>query len=410
MTEISAMELLPPELQLKILLNANTPEDLYALIQASPRLFLVFLLNKDTILTAVARQQFHPAVIPDALFFAKIAQLEQPLPRDTVLELLRTDPGDMHEETVLPIPLSVAMCKLARNVKFFIEDYARNTLPLMKDLGRSSTVDVLTEYSSDNPVSYSQLSDSEIGRLQRAFCRFEIYRYLFARCSSEIDHSARNCFHMPSLDSEEQATMFLRSFPDFQIAELNCVRDYLYRRLRGLLSQLEDEAVNTLPPETFDFSEEGDVESAEWDSGVWLFCRSGKTYQNQHIEHLLSLGLSYIRRIFQSTGEEQRSLFIRHINIAVINHMENDFITRALEMSGFNPAGKDVPLLPKTDPPFVYETNADVALDIPDAWQWAYPRAPPPLLSDFVDKGLRDWGFVFWDFGRLDESGVLERR
>ena len=410
MTEMNALEMLAPELQLKVLLNADTPEDLHALIQASPRLFHIFLLNKNIILAAVARRQFHPAVILDALFFAKIAQLEQPLPRDTVLDLCRTYPGDLHEGTVLPIQLSVALCKLARNVKFFIEDYTRNTLPLMEDLGRSLAVDVLTEYRPENPVSYSQLSESETGRLQRAFCRFEIYRYLFARCSPELDHSVRNCLYSPSLGPEEQASLFLRKCPDFQVAELNCVRDYLYRRLRGIFSQLEDEAVNTLPPETLDFGEEGDVESDEWDSGVWLFCKSGKAYQNQHLEHLLSLGLSYIRRIFQSTGEERRNLFIRHINIAVINHIESDFITSALEVSGFNPVAKDVPLLPETDPPFVYETNADVELDIPDAWQWAYSRAPPSVLSDFLDKGLRDWGFVFWDLGRLRESGVLERR
>ena len=407
MTEMSALELLAPELQLRVLLNADTPEDLHALIQAAPRLFHVFLLNKDTILAAAARQQFHPAVISDALFFAKIAQFEQPLPRETVLELCRTYPGDLHDDNILPIPLSLTLCKLARNIKFFIQDCARNTIPLMEGLGKSLAVDVLTEYEQ-NPCS--ELSDSETGRLQRAFCRFEIYRYLFARCSSEFDHNVQNCPDMPSLRVEEQVSQFLLKLPDFQVVELNCVRDYLYRRLRGIFSRLEDEAVNSLPPETLDFGEEGDVESAEWESGVWLFCKSGKAHQNEHLEHLLSLGLPYIRRIFSSTGEEQCSLFIRHMNKAVINHLESDFITSALEASGFNPLGKDVPLLPETDPPFVYETNADVELDIPDAWQWAYPRAPPSILSDFLDKGLRDWGFVFWDLGRLRESGILAQR
>ena len=407
---MSALELLAPELQLRILLNADTPEDLHALIQAAPRLFHVFLLNKDTILAAVARRQFHPAVISDALFFAKIAQLEQPLTRETVLKLCRTYPSDLHDETILPIPLSVTLCKLARIIKFFIEDYAKNTIPLMEGLGKSLAVDVLTEYEPENPVSYSELSDSETGRLQRAFCRFEIYRYLFARCSSEFDHNVRNCPDMPSLSPEEQASQFLLKLPDFQVAELNCVRDYLYRRLRGIFSRLEDEAVNSLPPETLDFGEEGDVESAEWESGVWFFCKSGKAHQNKHLQHLLSLGLPYIHRIFQSTGEKQCGLFIRHMRIGVINHLESDFITEALEASGFNPVGKDVPLLPETDPPFVFETNADVELDIPDAWQWAFPRAPPTMFSDFLDKGLRDWGFVFWDLGRLRKSGILEQR
>ena len=403
-----ALETFAPELQLQVLLNADTPEDLHALIQASPRHYQVFLLNRDTILSAVARRQFHPAVISDALFFAKISQLEQPLPRDIVLESCRSYTGELHEGTVIPIPLSVALCKLARNLRFFIQDYAHNTLPLMTDLGRSLDVDVLPEYQPENPVSYSQLSDSEIGRLQRAFCRFEIYRHLFARCSSERNHNLHQCAHRPPLTPAEQASLFLQRFPDFQVTEVNCIRDYLYRRLRGIFSQLEEDAFATLPPETFVFDQEGDVEYEEWSSGVWFFTKRGKNYQNPHIEHLMSLGLAYIRRIFESTGEEQKNLFIR--DGAVVIHAEKDFITSALDLLDFNPAAKDVPLLDETDPPFVYEVNAKVELDIPDAWQWAYPQGPPVKLSEFYTKGLRDWGFVFWDMARLRESGILERR
>lgn len=404
------LEMFAPELQLRILSNVNTPGDLHALIRASPRLYQVFLHNKDTVLSAVARRQFHPAVISDALFFAKISQLEQPLSRETVLNLCKKYPGEQYEGTVIPVPLSTALCKLARTVRFFIQDYARNTLPLMADLGKSLDVDVLPEYPAGNHPSTSPLSESETGRLQRAFCRFETYRYLFARCSPKIDHDVRDCAHTPSLTPAEQASTFLEQFQDFQVTEINCIRDYLYRRLRGIFNRLEDEAVETLPTETFIFDQEGDVESEEWSSGVWLFTNSGKSYQHPHIEHLMSLGLEYIRRIFESTGEEQKTLFIRHIDIAVVNHIERNFITRAIDSLGFNPAGKDMPVLDETDPPFVYEVNPDVELDIPDAWQWAYPLGPPVKLSDFYSKGLRDWGFVFWDMDRLRESGILEQR
>lgn len=412
MAKGSALETLAPELQLRILRDASTPDDLHALIQASPRLYQVYLLNKDIVLAAVARGQFHPAVMPDALIFAKIAQLKQPLSRDIAVKVCESYPEVLEElqETNTTIPRSVALCKLASNVGFFIEDYVRNTLPIMKGLGRSLDLDILPEYRPVYPVSYFKLSDSETGRLQRAFCRFEIYRYLFARCSSELDHDLRECSIDPSLPPAEQASLFLHQFPDFQIAEIICIRDYLYRRLRGICSRLEDEAVATLPPETFIFGQEGDAEADEWTSGAYLFTNNGKAYQNDHLEHLMSLGLSYIRRIFESNGEEQKKLFIRHMPRDVIQHLETQFITRALEFLGRNPAHGDIPLLAKTDPPFVYEINADAELDIPDAWQWAHPRAPPFYLKDSAMKGLRDWGFVFWDFDRLHESGILELR
>ena len=410
MAEDSLLEILAPELQLQILFKADTPKDLHALIHTSPRLYQVYIHNKDTILSTVARRQFHPAVIHDALFFAKISQLEQPLSRDTVLELCKTYSAEVCEGKNLPVSMSVALCELASNVKFFIEDYARNTLPILEGLGRSLDLEVLPEYLPENLISHSRISDSEIGRLQRAFCRFEIYRYLFARCSSTIDHELRRCAHEPSLDPADQAELFLERFPDFQVTEINCIRDYLYRRLRGVFSRVEDMAADTLPADTFIWGPGVDWEGDSWASGVWLFTNSGKHYQDQHIEHLMSLGLSYIRRIFSSTGEEQKTLFMRHNRANVLNHAESDFITTALGCLGPNPARGDTPLLAKTDPPFKYERNSDVELDIPDAWQWAHPRAPPLMLSDFCEKGLRDWGYVFWDFDRLQESGILQRR
>lgn len=411
MAKMSALEMLAPELQLQILFYANTPDDLQALIRASPRLCQVYLLNKDTVLSAVARRQFHPAVISDALFFAKISQANQPLSRDIVLELCETYSSDLHDGTTVPIPMSVALFKLASNVKFFIKDYARNTLPIMEGLGQALDVEVLTEYWPEMHVHYPELSDSEVGRLQRGFCRFEIYRYLFARCSSELDHdrAIQPCLETPSLTPAEQAGSFLRKFPDFQVTEINCIRDYLYRRLRGICSRLEDKAADTLPPETLMFDQHSDVESAEWASGLYLFTENGKTYQDDHLEHLMSLGLAYIRQIFESTDEKQKALFIRHTEREIILHLETEFITRALESAGRNPARGDILLLAKMDPPFVYKINADAELDIPDAWQWAHPRAPPMLLTNDM-KGLRDWGYVFWDFDRLRESGILSRR
>ena len=410
MANMSALELLAPELQLQILFNAATPDYLHALIQASPRLYQVFLLNKDTILSAVARRQFHPAVMSDALFIVEISKLRRPLSRDTVIELCRIYPGELDDGLTFPMTISVALCKLASNLRFFIEDYARSTLPIMEGLGQSLKIDVLSEYTPENPVSYSKLSDSELGRLQRAFCRFEIYRHLFARCSPELDHDPRKCSSRERLTPAEQARLFLEKFPDYQVTEINSIRDFLYRRLRGICSRLEDQAVDTLAPETFIYDEGIDIETAEWNSGVYLFTNNGKDYQDEHLEHLMSLGLAYVRRIFESTGEEKKVLFIRHIPGSLFQHLESEFITRAIDFLGRNPARGDIPLLAKDDPPFVYEINADVELDIPDAWQWAHPRAPPLELKDGSQKGLRDWGYVFWDLHRLRESGILERK
>lgn len=409
MPEDCTLDTLLPELQLHLLFVSDTPDNLHNLIHASPCLYQVFLLNKENILSAMARQLFHPAVLPEALTFAKISQLKQPLSREDARSFSHIKPCKLREweDETSSASESAALCKLASSVNYFVEDFARNTLPIMKAVGQSQDVEVLTEYKSGELMAHSRLSRSEIGRLQRAFCRFETYRYALARCSTALNHDNTDCGLDPSIDSEEQAILYLEKYADYQITEIHCVRDYIFRRLRGVCSQLESEAVDALISEDFEFDEkECDVECAELDSGLYLFTDSGKSWQKAHLEHLMSLGLPYIRQILESTGKKRRDLFIRHIPNAVLNHLETNFMTEAIERLGRNPARESMSLL--ADRPSEYEFHQEHELEVPEAWKWAYPDVPPILLRDSSLKGLRDWGFVFWDYERLQKSGILE--
>ena len=416
MSHNCTLEDLEPELQRDIMLEATTPSQIFNLVKASPRFYHVFVLNKQFILSTVARRQFHPAVLPEALTFAKILQFGQQFSRETAMRFCKIDASELHDwrTRITPISESVALCKLAGNLKFFIEDYTRNTLPILERLGES--LDQVyepylePEYWPEKPVLYSDLSKTEIGRLQRAFCRFEIYRQLFARCSTEWDHGVRECASTPAMSPEEQANLYLANLPDYQIAEINCIRDYLIRRLRGICTQLEDEAFKTLSPETLIFDEDGDAETDQWSSGFFLFTEDGKYRQNHHLEYLLTLGLPYIRRIFESTGDERKALFIRDTGSCLIRHLQPwKFLTQALECLDRNPAWVDSRSSAETDSPLPSRCKQEIELDIPAAWSWANPRGPPIMLSDKDFKGLRDWGYVFWDFDRLRTSGILGR-
>lgn len=70
---------------------------------------------------------------------------------------------------------------------------------------------VLLEYWPETFISYSKLSKSDTGRLQRAFCRFESYELLFARCSSEIDRDLQDCAKLVSFLKNLQISRSLRS-------------------------------------------------------------------------------------------------------------------------------------------------------------------------------------------------------
>ena len=411
----SALEVLQPELQQQVLLQVQTPKDLHAIMKASPRLFQVYSLNKERTLSTIARRQFHSATLPDALRLVKLAQMQRSLCSEEVRNLCGIDSAQISERqnAISLVSESVALCKLAECIKFFINDYARNTIPVMEERGRSLAHTVQPEYPPDDSHSCSRLSDSEHGRLQRAFCRFEVYRHLFAKCRPGFDHTLQACLQSPPLEPEEQARLYLGQLPDFQITEINCVRDYLFRRLRGICSALERQAMETLSPRDFVFDSQGcDVETSEWYSNVYIFTNTGKSHQDCYFEHLISLGLPYIRQLIEANGEKRMTLFTQdsYAQNGLIDHISKPkFITEAFECleKTKNPASDGVELLRESDPPYVYEINLHGGLGTPDGWQWAHPRAPPFMLSDYDEKGLRDFGYVFWDLDRLSRSGML---
>ncbi len=204
----SALELLSPELQQKILLQSETLDNLYALIRSSPRFYQVFRLNRETTLSSIALCQFHPAVQSEAVAIAKLEQLQRLSEQDAqsqrhiAMSFCDKFPTQI-QQWCGSGEVSVDLCKIDRTMKFFTSDYARSTLPILEQLGHSRDLEILSENRPYNHFSYPQLSSTEIGRLQRAFCRFELYRCLFSRCSQDPYHGAHKCIYPAPLTTTE---------------------------------------------------------------------------------------------------------------------------------------------------------------------------------------------------------------
>lgn len=414
MAEGSTLEVLSPELQQKILLHLDSLDTLYALIRASPRFLQVFRLSRDTTLSTIVLGQFHPAVQPEAIAVAKLAHLQQQSQqdsqskRDTAIEFCRTFHLQPHlwcDSSGIG-PFVTQLCKLERIIRFFLGDYARNTLPIMDQLGQSQNLDILPVYPPYSQDFPPKLSFTETGRLQRAFCRIELYRRLFSRCSHESPNGLHTCLRDPPLESAEQATLFLRGLPPFQITEVGCVRDYLFRRLRGIFDDLENEAVRTIPVKAMTFKRYD--EAARWRSPLYVFTTQAQHQQSEHLEHLISLGLPYIKQIIQSNGDKQRDLFLHYVYSSVLCHFERNFLSKALQDLGQNPSFRDYNLSDrKTD--FTPACDEDGYSELPQGWLWGHYQREPYLVYDTGHKGLRDLGYVFWDYDRLQDSGILRR-
>ena len=411
----SALELLLPELQRRILLQLESFDTLYALILASPRLYQVFRLNRKVVLSEVARQQFDPAAISTALAIERLYQIEDPpFSRDTLLQFLSSfDELDSSHDSVIPLPISTKMGKLDGTLRFFTDDYAQNTLPILTELKDLDRRTIRASYNQVLSTSGLCISKSESSRLRRAFRRFEVYRQLFSRCSSNLDHELRQCSYEPSLTAYEQAENFFQDMPAYQVTEIACIRDYLHRRLRGVFDEVEDKIVQKLQEGCPNPGDQHQGLNWLWDNGArhqymaddeHYFGYSGKYKQIYHIEYLLSLGLPYIRKILESSGDERQDLLLRNDDYRCNAQFEDSFITAALGLDMESMVGEHYG--DGTDFDSCLDENS--RMDVPPGWLWAHSANTYNGLVCYYEKGLRDWGYVFWDLTRLRETGVMD--
>lgn len=412
MAEPCRLETISPELQLQIILQCQNTYDLNALIRASPRLYQVLRTNKQVALSVIARRQFYPSTMLEALAVSRLSECQHPLSRDVTLKFIATSRPEYlgRLDSISPLSTSTTLLNLHSVINFFIDDYARNNLPVLAKWKAYQDFAIAPDYQMCDPASQPLLSESEYARLQRAFCRFEIYRHLFTRCSTDTeydpDRDFPECSWNPDVTIPEQAD-YLQTYPQSEIEEINCIRDYFHRRLRGVFDRVEDEALLRLQAGGFQLLQESLFQDGAYcDSYLSGFGSYEKSHQKYHIEHLLSLGLPYLRRILESTGTEREDLFIRGVGGLTLMHREENFLTAALETLSYRPNDTDASL--QIDRP----TSADLSPSLEQScgWLWAHGDKPHWMVVDSASKGLRDWGYVFWDETRLRESGILSQK
>lgn len=399
-----SFELLSAELQIQIMKQLDTIDALHAVIRASPRLYQVFRINKAKILSRVARKGFHPTTLLEALSVARLSQWGHPLPKETAMAFLRTPLEERKRRLFPPTPISqsISLCKLEKRIRFFVEDYARETLPILGNL--AVYWPLATDHDPEHAENTAEVSMSEFGRLQRAFCRYELYSQLFAQCSGEYEecHWSRDM-----ISATEQAQLFLLKYRSFEIAEIHCVRDYLHRRLRSIYEQVEDEAVEAPRPEYFD---QGDRCATGRKSCPWTFRYHGTSSQEDHLEHLTTLGLSFLRRVLETTDDERRELILHGTDTCCDGIRDGGFITEALgnlELDHWLRRRKTIRVNVQE------ELNSVLTYDeeklVPPGWLWYCADRDFVVLADSGCQGLRAWGYVFWDRSRLRAMGVLNR-
>lgn len=377
------LETLTPEVQALIMRNIGSVSAFISLLRASPRFYQVFRHRREYLLTHLAFNQFHPGIIDDVWTLAKASQIPQPVPpADSgafISDLALLDEG--HQQHSITTSIMAPLCKIGPTIAWFVEDYRHSSLRILTDLGTHM------EIKQNHDKLHAEYGLTEIGRVQRAFCRFQTFCHLFfvpEPEGREVD-----------LDYYIQARRYLLEYLADEIEEIACIRDYLARRLWGVFEAIEERAL------------QGDPDSAIRKLGkacqpVDWFSSSAKVEHPEYIEYIMSKGLPFIREVLESDGLIGAELVMKHSfhrDLFISHALSDEANKNSTEISLDYSAGK-------------YDGEGDYVGDDLDAmslgWLWANYGRIPSDWGRWPLKGLRDWGYMFWDSRRFIASGVLD--
>ncbi|KAI4193089.1 MAG: hypothetical protein LQ350_008469, partial [Teloschistes chrysophthalmus] len=339
-------------------------------------------------------KQFHPALFEGIWTLAAASQIPQPPDQRDVRDFLSPRKYGTDEHVLaqwlrdwdrrhlhMPVPMIVALRRFATSLQWFIQDYKHHSISFL------ATFITQSNHLKDAEVLYSDLSEVELGRIQRAFYRFETFRYLFS--GPDDRGHAFTCSFL--------AFDYLDRFPPDEVEEIACVRDYMSRRLWGVFESIEVDALKEPP--------DGPIRQlGESFRRFGWFSPAEKSNSLYYMEYMMSLGLPFLQEVFESDGIQRAALVI-----SKSGHRRH-YLTEALRGRGWSPYNY-VPT--DFDNGLYDEDEGEFVGDELDALTkgllWANRNKVPKDYARPALKGLRDWGYVFRDEWRLKASGVLEK-
>ena len=210
---LASLDGLHTELKSEILHFMTDIESLKSLVHASPSFYYVYTGVRQSVLSTVVQREIHPEVIRDALAVHESLRMES-YGLDQVQPFLLKYKANRQAKLATPLPMPLAMDLLAfhkKYVEYFAKDFVSTVLSLHP--------------TSKQPQQGPPVSTTELCRIHRSLYRFELYCVLFRQ------RRQRNGPPLDRLSSEDQSIMFLSLYPPWEVEELYCIHDYLYRRL-----------------------------------------------------------------------------------------------------------------------------------------------------------------------------------
>lgn len=342
------LEGFPPEMKILIMCNAPDVQTLKSLAHVSSSFHQAYIKAREDIfhhLTIQTLQTFDIGLAePWAAIKAPHLGYEVPSRIDIINEFIDNYPDEFLDERKRPkLDDCHAILNLHRTISTLIERYCETNLA-RNPLDTSTNSPLATASTRISPA----LSNSEYGRIYRAFCRWQTFTQLFGGMvwpGSGPYHWSIEGIH----NEEEIATRFLGLFPIHQVEQLACLHSYVNQYYMN--------------------------------------------YANQsRAKFAISFGPNLLYRVMEtpSNFEQHRKSHPSVAGSAPYPYMRDvlDAYERVVDGGDWPWRGTD---------------KASNREEVPIGWKWASARGPQN-----VDLKLRRWGYVFWDHQRLDDWGVTE--
>ena len=380
---LSTQKPIPTEIAQLILSHSPDAFTLKNLVLSSPIFYRSFLTARNAILKDILHNEFRPSILPDAL--ATFYSGHTPLGKDSKVEhvLSRYDnPGLIHIEC-WSLSDALELSKIHDDVDYFASDYAST-------LSRHP----VTACRLSEPVS---LRPHELDRIKRVLYRFELY----CNCFRKDDNLDRG------LESpQERREMFLNAFSPWENEQLNTIYEYLYRKLSVRMFASFD-VPKIWPLLTVLAYNDVARHDVEWGEFSIPFYYNTHPPDNDRLEHYLSLGLSFVRKLVTVPTYDER------YRLLLLEHKKDEtFMYITLSEMDYS-IGKPIAGLTEADRAALAKPMS--ALD-PDkgpaeAWFWAYYRENMAQCYALGEqKQLRERGYVMFDYDRLARWEVFDQQ
>ncbi|KAF2801919.1 uncharacterized protein BDZ99DRAFT_577160 [Mytilinidion resinicola] len=248
---------LSADLTLMILMELESPTDLYSFIRTTKPIYQIFQNHKASVLSAVLHNAVHPATMKDLLLANRaysvcslsarreyIAGLpgrgrgrltdEEYRKRrlQRVKGFLDSIPEGELKEDFRNLDTLYSLCKLWNLVNGFINDFAARALAEFREACLCGKGSRNVDWSGEE-ISSILLSGLERARLFRAFCRFEEYRRLYGG----PDHvSERHDYSGGNFPQEE----FKARYQPWELFEIISIHSYLTHQMTIVVQEVED--------------------------------------------------------------------------------------------------------------------------------------------------------------------------